>query len=265
MEQRKLLWVILLVSLFVLITFGAALFLYSPARSGNTAYADGEDIAYEGGQYGENHSVDPDKWTREPDQVAELDKKAAPAAGNIINLTIVNDGQPRNDKNIDVSDLTENTQNTESTLPPELAAQIGISSAPEKENTAEKTEAASIKNETQKSNSSSQKQDKKVKPVKPQKKKAVAKNVKKSPKQQTIFWVQTASLTNRINAEKARDRLAAEHMQVEIFTKKTASGLTYRVRVGPFVNKAEAQYWLNNIKKIKDFSESYISQSTVKR
>ncbi len=264
MEQRKLLWVILLVSLFVLMIFGAALILYSPSRSSNTAYADGEVIQYDGTYYDEKDSVDPDKWTRDPEQVAELDKNAAPANGNIINLTIVNDGQSFNDKNIDVSDLTENQESTENKLPPELAEQVGIGS-PEREKTAEPVEAEKPAVSTKKEVKPAPSKVQKRKLVASKKKKPQRKAVKKAPAQKKVFWVQTASLKNRLNAEKARDRLAAQHMQVEIFTKKTASGLTYRVRVGPFLSKAEAQYWLNNIKKIKDFSESYISQSTVKR
>ena len=39
MEQKKILWVILSVSLFVLIIFGIALFLYSPSRNSATAQA----------------------------------------------------------------------------------------------------------------------------------------------------------------------------------------------------------------------------------
>ena len=79
-----------------------------------------------------------------------------------------------------------------------------------------------------------------------------------APQVQTLYWVQTASLANRINAERARDKLAAQHMKVEIFTKETSAGLTHRVRVGPFTNSTEANYWLNSIEK------SYVTEEKVK-
>ncbi|MCL6380061.1 SPOR domain-containing protein, partial [Pectobacterium brasiliense] len=80
----------------------------------------------------------------------------------------------------------------------------------------------------------------------------------------TLYWVQTASLTSRLNAEAARDTLTSKHMKAEIFTKETATGLTHRVRVGPFKNKTEAEYWLKKIKEIKGFEGSYVTQDRKK-
>jgi len=51
MEQKKILWVILSVSLFVLIIFGIALFLYSPSRNSATAQAGGETVCGFGHEY----------------------------------------------------------------------------------------------------------------------------------------------------------------------------------------------------------------------
>ena len=53
-------------------------------------------------------------------------------------------------------------------------------------------------------------------------------------------------------------------MKVEIFTKETVNGLTHRVRVGPFSNNTEAKYWLNSIKKIEGFENSYVTEEKVK-
>ncbi|WP_253679181.1 SPOR domain-containing protein [Treponema sp. OMZ 788] len=71
-------------------------------------------------------------------------------------------------------------------------------------------------------------------------------------------------MTSRLNAEAARDKLTAKHMKAEIFTKETATGLTHRVRVGPFKNKTEAEYWLKKIKEIKGFEGSYVTQDRKK-
>ena len=285
MEQKKILWVILSVSLFVLIIFGIALFLYSPARNSATAQAGGETVPYEAGSA--SASVDPDVWARDPDRVAGLDRNAPSATGNIINLNNLNiistDGQSEQN-GIDVSELTAEAGTAEvSGLPKELAEQIGI------ETTAEQLEeqTAPVKNEVPAQSQTAASMQAQSKPIgekkpavekkstqasasvtitpqanKPQAKTPAAKPA--APKVQTLYWVQTASLANRINAERARDKLAARHMKVEIFTKETSAGLTHRVRVGPFTNSTEANYWLNSIKKIEGFEKSYVTEEKVK-
>ena len=272
MEQKKILWVILSVSLFVLIIFGIALFLYSPSRNSATAQAGGETVPYE--TAGTSAAVDPDLWAREPDRVAGLDRNAPAAAGNIINLNNLNiispDGQNGQANGIDVSELTAQAGTAEvSGLPKDLAAQIGIDTTPEQpevQSTPAKKEAAP--------------QPQTAATVQAQLKPAVEKKVAQAsvsiapkakasakpaaPQVQTLYWVQTASLANKINAERARDKLAAQHMKVEIFTKETSAGLTHRVRVGPFTNSTEANYWLNSIKKIEGFEKSYVTEEKVK-
>lgn len=272
MEQKKILWVILSVSLFVLIIFGIALFLYSPSRNSATAQAGGETVPYE--TAGTSAAVDPDLWARDPDRVAGLDRNAPAAAGNIINLNNLNiistDGQNGQANGIDVSELTAQAGAAEvSGLPRDLAAQIGIDTTPEQpevQSTPAKKEAAP--------------QPQTAATVQAQLKPAVEKKVAQAsvsiapkakasakpaaPQVQTLYWVQTASLANRINAERARDKLAAQHMKVEIFTKETSAGLTHRVRVGPFTNSTEANYWLNSIKKIEGFEKSYVTEEKVK-
>ena len=272
MEQKKILWVILSVSLFVLIIFGIALFLYSPSRNSATAQAGGETVPYE--TAGTSAAVDPDLWARDPDRVAGLDRNAPAAAGNIINLNNLNiistDGQNGQSNGRDVSELTAQAGTAEvSGLPKDLAAQIGIDTTPEQpevQSTPAKKEAAP--------------QPQTAATVQAQLKPAVEKKVAQAsvsiapkakasakpaaPQVQTLYWVQTASLANRINAERARDKLAAQHMKVEIFTKETSAGLTHRVRVGPFTNSTEANYWLNSIKKIEGFEKSYVTEEKVK-
>ena len=271
MEQKKILWVILSVSLFVLIIFGIALFLYSPSRNSAMAQAGGETIPYE--ISGTATNVDPDLWARDPDRVAGLDRNAPAAAGNIINLNNLNiistDGQNGQANGIDVSDLTAQAGTAEvSGLPRELAEQIGIETASEQsgEQPAAKKEA-SVQSQTA---AAVQAQPKPAVEKKSAQATVTVKPKAKTPAKpaasqiQTIYWVQTASLASRINAERARDKLAAQHMKVEIFTKETSAGLTHRVRVGPFTNSTEAKYWLDSIKKIEGFEKSYVTEEKVK-
>ena len=280
MEQKKILWVILSVSLFVLIIFGIALFLYSPSRNTATAQAGGETVPYESGSA--STSVDPDLWARDPDRVAGLDRNAPSATGNIINLNNLNiistDGQSEQN-GIDVSELTAQAGTAEvSGLPKELAEQIGIETTPEQpeaqpapaknEVPAQPQTAASVQPQPKLAGEKKPAVEKKSAQasasvtIKPHAKTPAAQPA--APQVQTIYWVQTASLANRINAERARDKLAAQHMKVEIFTKETSAGLTHRVRVGPFTNSTEANYWLNSIKKIEGFEKSYVTEEKVK-
>ena len=279
MEQKKILWVILSVSLFVLIIFGIALFLYSPSRNSATALAGGETVPYE--TAGTSANVDPDLWARDPDRVAGLDRTAPAAAGNIINLNNLNiistDGQSDQTNGIDVSDLTVQAGTADvSGLPKELAEQIGIDTAPEQP----EERAASTKKEEPPAQSPKtsevQAPSKPAVEKKPSTQASVSVTVKPKaktsakpakpavPQVQTLYWVQTASLASRINAERARDKLAAQHMKVEIFTKETSAGLTHRVRVGPFTHNTEAKYWLNSIKKIEGVEKSYVTEEKVK-
>ena len=278
MEQKKILWVILSVSLFVLIIFGIALFLYSPSRNSATALAGGETLPYE--TAGTSTNVDPDLWARYPDRVAGLDRDAPTATGNIINLNNVNivstDGQSSQTSGIDVSDLTVQAGTADvSGLPKELAEQIGIETAPEQPT--EQPQPSAVRKEEAPAAAQPRVNSAVQAPPKPavEKKNSAQASVSVKPKAktpakpaapqvQTLYWVQTASLASRINAEHARDTLAAQHMKVEIFTKETSVGLTHRVRVGPFTNNTEAKYWLNSIKKIKGFEHSYVTEEKVK-
>ena len=69
-------------------------------------------------------------------------------------------------------------------------------------------------------------------------------------------------------AEEARNALSAEKIASEIFTYTDSNGtLFYRVRVGPYTTKSEAEYWQSRIALIDKFSSSktYITDSSAKK
>jgi len=262
MEQKKMLWIILSVSLFVLVIFGVALLLYSPARSHNAVYAGGETIPYEAGSHDVN-TVDPDQWVRNPDKVAGLDKNAVPTEENVLDLSVAAGGHD-SAQDIDVSGLTKQPPAPTSEMPKDLAEQIGIADRKDAQRPAKQPDTKAQKRSTEQIDSIVKPN---VKPKPAAAKQAAAPAVKPAPAKpqtQKLYWVQAASLSSRLNAEKARDTLTSLHMKAEIFTKTTASGVTYRVRVGPFNNNTEANYWLKNINKIKAFEKSYVTEELVK-
>lgn len=81
------------------------------------------------------------------------------------------------------------------------------------------------------------------------------------------FWIQAASYGSKKNAEEAREALSNEKIASEIFTFTDEKGkLFYRVRVGPYTTKSEAEYWQTRISLIDKFSstKTYITNSSAK-
>ena len=80
------------------------------------------------------------------------------------------------------------------------------------------------------------------------------------------YWVQVTSLKSKKSAENAREVLDENKITADIFTYKDKKDqLFYRVRVGPYTTKSEAEYWQSKIAKIDTFasSSSYITSTTL--
>lgn len=78
----------------------------------------------------------------------------------------------------------------------------------------------------------------------------------------TKYWVQAASFTNKKSADNARTALDDNKIPAEVFTyKDNKDTMFYRVRVGPYTTKSEAEYWQTRICKIDLFknTQSYVT------
>ena len=84
----------------------------------------------------------------------------------------------------------------------------------------------------------------------------VAKADKKPASTQESFWVQAAAYSNKQYAEEARSILANNKMTPEVFTVDSNGQIMYRVRVGPYQSKQEAEYWQSAIASIDKFSNA---------
>jgi len=288
MEQKKILWVVVFVSAFILIIFGAALYLYAPFRNKSTMQA--SEISDFGKiQLDSGTNIDPVQWTRNPDSIPPLETEAAPPI-NITNnnYTYVNGEikSPNDENAVNVSGLTDTQKLEQETgaLPDNLAKELGKepvkdplqgeaenetakqTGEPKKETGVAAKKGTLAKTDNKKTGDTANVKSNTQKKLPSKSATQVSKNQTSPSKKtvETIYWVQTASLTSRINAENARDTLTEKHMHAEIFTKETATGVTHRVRVGPFKNKTEAAYWLKKIREIKGFEGSYISQDRKK-
>lgn len=269
MEEKKLLWVVLLLSIFLLIVFGSVFYLYSPSRSKSSVTP--EDLAYvkEISEKETTSRIDPDMWSRQKDKIPDYkseDEKDYRTKNSI--TTVVGDDEEDGRTCIDISasDSDKNLTKKEKKLPEEVAKELKV-----EENIKEHLKDSKIEPRVKEpSPSPSRSNAKNIKKEENGRVLSNLKNVESREKRniptniETVYWVQTASLSSRLNAERARNELISKHMKVEIFTKDTATGLTHRVRVGPFKNNTEAEYWLKNIKAIKGFEGSYISQEHIK-
>lgn len=86
-----------------------------------------------------------------------------------------------------------------------------------------------------------------------------------APKPVTQYWVQVASYGSKKAAESARSILDENKITSDIFTyKDNKDKLFYRVRVGPYTTKSEAEYWRVRITKIGEFAknDSYVTSTT---
>ena len=81
------------------------------------------------------------------------------------------------------------------------------------------------------------------------------------PRTYDDFWVQTGSFTTVAGAEGVKNTLTEKGI-ASIIENRVLDGTTYyRVRVGPYTSRNEADYWLSLIKSIKGFEDSQIWQS----
>ena len=81
----------------------------------------------------------------------------------------------------------------------------------------------------------------------------------------TEFWIQVAAYADRYAAERSSQTLSAQNMAAVLFTAQNDKGTVFRVRIGPYQNKQEAEKYLEWVKAIKDFSGAYITQSSALR
>ena len=87
--------------------------------------------------------------------------------------------------------------------------------------------------------------------------------VKKTKAEQ--YWIQAGSFTSRSRADDLKTALAAKGIASLITVKDIAGTSWYRVRVGPYGIKAQAQDWLTKVKTIPDCGTASLWSEVVLR
>jgi len=82
---------------------------------------------------------------------------------------------------------------------------------------------------------------------------------------ENAFWVQVIASKNVSTAEAIRDSLADQGLPAHVMTQDTGKEVIYRVRLGAFDSKDEAENYALTVRKIEGFADSYITIAPVTR
>jgi cell division protein FtsN len=96
--------------------------------------------------------------------------------------------------------------------------------------------------------------------------KALTKSVPAKPPAQTKtahrtvdYWIQTGSYKSQTKAEELAALLSGKGLSARLFSYASRNGNYYRVRIGPYGNKGEAEKFLTIVKQIQGLESSYLS------
>ena len=84
-----------------------------------------------------------------------------------------------------------------------------------------------------------------------------------SVRAQTNYWVQTGAFSTKVRAEGVKESLESQGISSIIDNPEINGRTLYRVRVGPYVNETEANWWLALVQSIDGFADSQVRQSQV--
>jgi len=79
------------------------------------------------------------------------------------------------------------------------------------------------------------------------------------------YWIQAGSFSSRSRAESSSQSLSEKGFSNLITIKTVDSKDFFRVRMGPYLSKAEAEKFLQWVKEIDSYEKSYISQVYVQK
>ena len=296
MEQKKTLWIVAAAGVFLLVVIGAALILYSPAVQNKSpvqtslSYSDGlnsfssvsssgnENIFRNSEIFPENNEVS--EVSKNPDvspveePVNEKEESASQRV-KVENATLYSDNvylienTPAVTAVTTVIDLNalkpsapaaKNYAPAESFNEPKVEQKVQAAETPSSAVVSQKKVAGpKIEQKTESKTVSKPAVKKTAVPAK----KTASKPAETKASVPDTYWIQVGSYEVKKLADDARKILENNKIPNEVFTHKEKGKLFYRVRVGPYTTKQEAQYWQKCIRAINEFSEveSYIAKN----
>ncbi|OQY36377.1 MAG: hypothetical protein B6229_10255 [Spirochaetaceae bacterium 4572_7] len=89
------------------------------------------------------------------------------------------------------------------------------------------------------------------------------------PKQKLVtvkaYWIQVGSFSSSASASKSVEVLKSKGLSSRIVLKTVNGKSVYRVRIGAYESKGEADKFCDEVKKIAEYSGSYVSETTTKK
>jgi cell division protein FtsN len=85
------------------------------------------------------------------------------------------------------------------------------------------------------------------------------------PVRVTEYWIQVGSFSSRSRADDLRESLEEKGLAPRITTRLVGGASHFRVRLGPYPNRAEADKFLEWVKALEGLQGSYVSMVTVQR
>ncbi|MEW5814702.1 MAG: SPOR domain-containing protein [Spirochaetota bacterium] len=234
MEHQKVLWIIFSVTLFVLVVVGIGLIWFLPADRKVAEAAPAAGTAAESLKKGRGLDFDPIEWVRKSEEYPGLEEKKA--EGKESKDLVVVYGEDEGKDRTGISKAAE-TPKIEEAKP--SAAGKPVVSGPSVKKEIPVTLAPTRKTVEQ-----------------PAKKEQAA-----PPKmvRVTEYWIQTGSYKSKARAEQVKENLSAKGVESRITSRLLDGEDYFRVRIGPYTNKDEAQKFLEWVKSISGFENSYVS------
>ncbi len=274
MEQKKTLWIIAAVGVFLLVVLGVPAILHYPSRNPVPAYASISPVEKKTTQGGWTKPAADVEAAKVNDLVVLADNAtvysqntAIPASnGTTIDLNALKNelvtetqlqAQPQNiNITVNIPDAKEEVKITPQAEVKYVAKEEPVVNTVNTVKTVQKAEAKAEKTaKAPKTNAVANANSQKASPA-----------PKAEPKK-TQYWVQVAAYSNKKGAEGARTILDENKIPSDIFTyRDNKDKLYYRVRVGPYTTKSEAEYWRTRIIKISEIdnaNDSYITSTTI--
>lgn len=296
MEQKRALWIIAAVGIFLLVVLGAALLLYSPTAKNENNIALAPTIEKKSNGAWEKpateNKVSSENFSNENDanEIATVNENQF--ANENENDTRVKDMTVFSENTIiyeNQKKQNEQIANANADTLIDLNAIGKSESAVTAANAQSEEKIASVKKtvftppvaeieapQTELAKASAPKVSEPAKVTTTKKlastkasttKSTVAKTSAPKPvTKKTQYWVQAASYTNKNGADDARTVLDSNKISADIFTHQDARGtIFYRVRIGPYTTESEAEYWKGKVSEIVQFktNDAYITKTTV--
>ncbi len=254
-ESKKLVWLSVAVVAFALVLAGAGLILFAPKKGGGSAPATVGNVA-------PPKAADPQDYLLAPPPAPSLETPRS-SAGDII--VIYGENPPAGSATAPAGMPAAAGQTTAaqtaggSTAGPVAAGPVAAGPSP-----AAPTHAGSGVLATQQRPAKSA-----AAGPSPAAARSATKTRTKASAPKTVivdeYWIQVASFSSRGRADELKTSLAARGLASLITTKEVSGKTYYRVRIGPYAARAEADGWLAKLRGLPGCEEAVVWTTRVEK